>query len=253
MTSASPRRARRRPADEAAQRVEAAAERLGIDRAGHDSIVPCRRWRDVRHPALRLRGVAVARLHPATRAWTEILRGLDWEVAPGERWVLLGPNGAGKSTLLTLVAGRRLPDQGHRGGARRGLGRTHMPTLRERIGVVGTRIAEEVAFWPALDVLDVILSGATGTIVLLQSRIGDAQRERAGLLAGRLGIERLLDRPFNGCSDGERQRVLLARALMPARRCWCWTSRRPVSTCPAVRSSSTRSTAWPGTSRRSPR
>jgi iron complex transport system ATP-binding protein len=159
--------------------------------------------------------VAVARLHPATRAWTEILHDLDWEVDPGERWVLLGPNGAGKSTLLTLVAAAGFPTKGTVEVLGEQLGRSHMPTLRERIGVVGTRIAEEVAFWPALDVLDVILSGATGTIVLRYDRLGEAERERAALLAARLGIERLLDRPFSGCSDGERQRVLLARALMP--------------------------------------
>jgi iron complex transport system ATP-binding protein len=51
--------------------------------------------------------------------------------------------------------------------------------------------------------------------VLLEARLTEAHRERAGALAARLGLEGLLDRPFASCSDGERQRILLARALLP--------------------------------------
>jgi len=43
---------------------------------------------------------------------TEVIRGVDLDVAPGERHALIGPNGAGKSTLFNLVSGRFPPSAG---------------------------------------------------------------------------------------------------------------------------------------------
>ena len=42
----------------------------------------------------------------------QVLRGIDWHVRPGERWVVLGPNGAGKSSLLRVMAGLTRPTAG---------------------------------------------------------------------------------------------------------------------------------------------
>lgn len=44
---------------------------------------------------------------------TEVLRGIDFEVAKGEFCVLLGPSGSGKSTLLNIIGGIDSPDSGY--------------------------------------------------------------------------------------------------------------------------------------------
>jgi iron complex transport system ATP-binding protein len=61
----------------------------------------------------------------------------------------------------------------------------------------------------------VALTGATGSIALLGDRVGDAERERAAELLEAMGCGGLADRRFTRLSRGERQRVLLARALVP--------------------------------------
>ena len=130
--------------------------------------------------------------------------------------MLLGPNGAGKSTLLTLVAAAGFPTKGTVEVLGEQLGRTHMPTLRERIGVVGTRIAEEVGFWPALDVLDVDPVGRhRARSCCCRAASATSSVSAPPCWPGGSGSSGCSTGTFNGCSDGERQRVLLARALMP--------------------------------------
>ncbi len=57
-------------------------------------------------PALRLTGVQ------KSFGKTEIIRGIDLEIATGERHAVIGPNGAGKSTLFNLISGRFAPTRG---------------------------------------------------------------------------------------------------------------------------------------------
>ena len=78
---------------------------------------------------------------------------------------------------------------------------------RARIGVVEPLLAR--SFYPEQTALDVVLSGATGTVFPLG---GDVQRAR-GLLA-LVGLSGLEERSFAICSEGERARVMLARALL---------------------------------------
>lgn len=150
------------------------------------------------------------------RVWTpdgtDILRDVSWHVAPGEHWALLGANGAGKSTLLALAGAVRHPSEGTVTVLGGRLGRVDMPALRRRIGVVDPSL-------PLLDWLtveDVTLTGASGTIRPLWNRYCDAERARARSLLTLLGCAALADRRIATCSQGERQRVRIARALMPA-------------------------------------
>ena len=65
-----------------------------------------------------------------------ILKGIDWEVAAGSRWVLLGPNGSGKTTLLKLITGYVYPSRGRVAVLGREFGHTDLRDLRTRIGWV---------------------------------------------------------------------------------------------------------------------
>jgi len=141
-----------------------------------------------------------------------LLDRVDWTVGASEHWVVLGPNGAGKSTLLQLAGGALQPTTGtvHVLGAR--IGGTDLRDLRERIGRVDAATAR--AFKPGFDGLAVVLTGAFGSIALQRKRLEPRHVARAHELLALVGASALADRRYDDCSQGERQRLLLARALM---------------------------------------
>jgi iron complex transport system ATP-binding protein len=141
---------------------------------------------------------------------TSILRGVSWSIRPGEHWALLGPNGSGKSTLLSLASAVRHPSEGSVTVLGGRLGKVSLWELRERIGVVDPTL--KLLDW--LTVEEVVLTGVTGTIWPLPDRIGERERARARDLLDLLGCAGLAGREITTCSQGERQRVRIARALM---------------------------------------
>lgn len=158
-------------------------------------------------PILHLDGVGVR------RGGTAILADIAWTVASGERWVIVGPNGAGKSTLVAIAATTLLPSSGRvqvLGGA---LGAIDARTLRPRIGIASALLAGRLE--PAQTAREVVLTGRTGALAPWWDRFTEDDQDRADGLLGRLGIGGLAGRTFGTLSTGERQRVLLARTLMP--------------------------------------
>ncbi len=164
------------------------------------------------HPALDFSGVTVWEWDDSSRARIPILREIDWQVDAGEAWAVLGPNGAGKTTMLAVAAGMRHPSLGVVSvlGAR--LGRVDVRELRTHIGQVNPRLEE--SFPPVRAALDVVLSGATGSIAVLGDRLEESDPKRARRLLTLFGCGALAERPFGRCSQGERRRLLLARALL---------------------------------------
>jgi iron complex transport system ATP-binding protein len=142
-----------------------------------------------------------------------ILEGVDWRVRAAEHWAVIGPNGAGKSTLLAVAAGARHPARGtvHILGGQ--LGRVDVRELRTRIGQVNPRL--EYSFQPARTVQDVVLSGATGSVAVLADRVTGEQAGRSRRLLALVGCAHLAGQRFSHCSEGERRRVVGARALLP--------------------------------------
>jgi iron complex transport system ATP-binding protein len=142
-----------------------------------------------------------------------LLRGVDWTVEPGEHWVVLGPNGAGKTTLLNLAAAFSHPSEGTVEVLGETLGQVDMRRLRVSIGTVEPGLARRIQ--GRYTGFEVVLTGATGSIALLHDRIIDEHRSRAARLLDEVGVEEALrERKFEDCSQGERQRLLLARSLM---------------------------------------
>jgi iron complex transport system ATP-binding protein len=144
-------------------------------------------------------------------AGRRILGPVTLSIGSGERWAVLGPNGSGKTTLLRLAGAIRQPSSGvvRVLGAR--LGRVDVRRLRERISFVGHAVADVLP--TGLSVRDVVLTGKRSTLVTWFQDLDDADRARADDLLERIGGERLSSQPFGACSQGERQRVLIARAL----------------------------------------
>jgi iron complex transport system ATP-binding protein len=141
-----------------------------------------------------------------------LIHEITWNVAAGEQWAVLGKNGAGKTTLLSLAAARRHPSSGSVDVLGHRLGRVDLQTLRRCIGHIDPAIAARLS--PHLTTLEAVLTGVTGSIALLPDQIDDGDREHARRLLAQFGCGALLARPLGECSQGERQRVLLARALV---------------------------------------
>lgn len=162
-------------------------------------------------PAVEMSAVTVRR-HGRDGAPLLLLDDVSWTVGPGEHWVVLGPNGAGKSTLLQIAGGALQPSEGRAAVLGGRIGGTDLRDLRERIGRVDAATAR--ALRPHLDGRSVVLTGAFGSIALQRKRIEDAHVARADELLWMVGAAELRERRFDDCSQGERQRLLLARALM---------------------------------------
>ena len=135
-------------------------------------------------------------------------------MARGEHWAVLGPNGSGKTTLLKLACGYLWPNAGGE-IFRNGRTLTNLPKLRRSIGwVTASLVAQIPAREPAIRT---VLSGKFAQIGYIEG-FGDEAAPRdyesAKKALERLGVYQLRDQEFGTLSQGEQQRVLIARALM---------------------------------------
>jgi iron complex transport system ATP-binding protein len=140
-----------------------------------------------------------------------ILDRIDWAVGAGEHWGLLGPNGAGKTTLLRVASAQMRPSSGVATVLGGRLGRVPLADLRRRIGLVDPGDARR--FYPEHTALDVVLTGASGTILLVDD-LDRTTLDRALSLLDATGAADHAGQLFSSCSEGERARIMLARGLM---------------------------------------
>jgi iron complex transport system ATP-binding protein len=143
-----------------------------------------------------------------------ILGPVDLTIRSGEHWVILGPNGSGKTTLLSLAGGWRQPSVGVVRVLGEELGRVDLRLLRRRIGLVSHAVADRIR--PDLAVEDVVLTGKASVLETWLQDLSEADRSRARASLEEVGCLGLADRSLGSCSSGERQRVLIARALFGA-------------------------------------
>jgi iron complex transport system ATP-binding protein len=169
----------------------------------HDSDAP--NGREMHVPAIECDAVNIW-----TPQRTPILRDIDWYVQTGQRWALIGPNGSGKSTLLSLAGAVRHPSSGRVSVLGGVLGKVDMPALRKTIGFVDS--GGITLDW--LTAEEVVLTGIGATIRPLWGTYTVAHRQRARSLLALLGCEALAQREVSTCSQGERGRVRIARALI---------------------------------------
>lgn len=158
-------------------------------------------------PALDLRGVSLV------RDGRRVLDDVTWAVAADERWVVLGRNGSGKSSLLKIASLYLHPSSGTVDVLGERLGRTDVRVLRRRIGLASAGMADQLR--SDLTPVDVVMTAKYAALEPWWHSYDDADRDRARECLDRLGIARLAERSFATLSSGERQRVLLARTLMP--------------------------------------
>jgi iron complex transport system ATP-binding protein len=143
-----------------------------------------------------------------------LLDDISWSVGQNERWALLGANGSGKTTLLKVVGSALWPTRGVVEILGERLGRVDMRELRRRIAVVSASVARTLR--PQLPAFDVVLTGRHAALETWWHEYTESDRSRAADLLNDAGFggETFANRPFGLLSEGERQQVLLARALM---------------------------------------
>jgi iron complex transport system ATP-binding protein len=134
------------------------------------------------------------------------------EVAPSERWLVLGANGSGKTTLLRVAGCWIHPTVGTVDVLGHRLGRVDVRQLRRRIGYLSAALTDQLR--PELRALDVVRTARFAALEPWWHRYGPDDDAAAAVALDRMGVGAFAERSFRSLSSGERQRVLLARALV---------------------------------------
>lgn len=145
------------------------------------------------------------------RSATVILRDVNWRVEPGQHWAILGANGSGKTSLLSALTGYLMPTAGEISVLGKTYGRTDWRELRKKIGLVSSSIRQMMADdEPALETV------ASGKYAMIDfwGQVSRAEKAQARRLLRQVECEYLAERRWRVLSQGERQRVLIGRALM---------------------------------------
>lgn len=144
---------------------------------------------------------------------TEILQGITWQLASREHWAILGPNGSGKTTLLKIACGYEWPTAGK--VLRMGAELIDLREWRKRVGWISCDLVSQV---PKGDLaVETVVTGRTAQVglrYLPTFHPTDSDFHQARQHLEQVGCIHLAERPFGVLSQGERQQVLFARALM---------------------------------------
>jgi len=141
-----------------------------------------------------------------------ILRDISWKVRKGEHWAVLGANGSGKTMMLKIVNGYLWPSEGIVSVLGSQFGAVDLRELRKRIGWVSSALQENVPRGEKS--IDVVLSGKYASLGMWDSHSTEDERQALDLLH-LMDCEDTGSRLFGALSQGEQQKVLIARALMP--------------------------------------
>ena len=155
---------------------------------------------------LDLRDVAMV------RDGRHVLYPVTWQVEVDERWILIGPNGAGKTSLLTVAGARQYPSSGTARIVGETLGKTDVRELRTAVGMSSAAVAHQV---PREEkVIDLVISAGYDVMGRWREKYDRGDEERAMEILEQMGAVHLGDQRWATLSEGERKRVLIARALM---------------------------------------
>jgi iron complex transport system ATP-binding protein len=140
-----------------------------------------------------------------------ILDNINLRMEPGQHWVILGRNGSGKTTLLELMTGYQFPTSGTVEILGNRYGQVDVREVRKRIGYIGQSLVERLALKDP--VREVVATGEYAFLRFYQT-IDPAVLEKADGLLKQVGLFHLRDQPLGTLSQGERKKIILARALM---------------------------------------
>jgi molybdate transport system ATP-binding protein len=145
-----------------------------------------------------------------------VLRGIDWRIRPGQRWVLIGPNGSGKTQLLKLLGGDVWPSPAAAPTRRyqlRGESFEDPYGIKQEIAYLGAERQDRYEHYAWNHRVEAIVGTGLHRTDIPLTALTPPDRQRIGRLLRRLRIEALARRRFLTLSYGQRRLVLLARAL----------------------------------------
>ncbi len=142
-----------------------------------------------------------------------LLQDINWQVREQEHWVIFGSNGCGKTTLLSTVCGYRAFSQGSIKLFGEKLTKENAVALRSQVGFVSASYLDRC--FHNESGFDIVLSAKFGGFGR-RSDITDEDVIRARKLLQAFGIAAKGDYPYCMLSQGQKQRVLLARSLIVA-------------------------------------
>lgn len=154
---------------------------------------------------MKLSGVA------ATLGGKRVLSDVDLQINLGENWAIVGPNGSGKTTLLKIMNGYLRPSEGRIEALGEKFGDVDLRELRKDIGFVSSYMNDLVSLDD--NVLDIVVAGRNAATRLWAVPPGE-DVEQALKLLKLLGCSRYSDSMLRDLSQGEKQKIMIARALM---------------------------------------
>lgn len=156
-------------------------------------------------PVIRVRGISME------RSGARILSGVDWEIRRGQHWALLGANGSGKTSLLKVITGYEWPTTGSVQVLGETFGECDLHAIRRHVGWASSSLQQRIR--PDETGLRVVLSGFEASIGLYRE-FSETEIAAAAEAMEAVGAGLLQDAPYGVLSQGERQRVLLARSFV---------------------------------------
>ena len=141
-----------------------------------------------------------------------IITDVNLIIHAGERWVLFGPNGIGKSTAVGMLATRTFPSDGRVFILGHQLGKYDVFKLRTRIGLASADLGRQ--FPEFEDPLDAVVTGLSAVTGRWRDTYTDEEYARARQLLRDFRVSYLEGKEMWRLSEGERTRVLIARALV---------------------------------------
>lgn len=156
-------------------------------------------------PILSISGLAIV------RDGHRVLDRIDWQITSGQHWAILGANGAGKTSLLSALTGYLTPTEGDLDVLGQRYGESNWQELRKKIGMVSSAVRQKMS-----DAETALLSVVSGKYAMIDywGRVKADDREEALDILKQIDGLHLAERPWRVLSQGERQRVLIGRALM---------------------------------------
>ncbi len=141
----------------------------------------------------------------------KILSDINWVATKGEKWIIFGANGSGKTSLLKILCGYMWPTSGYVSILGYRFGRVNIQDVRRKIGWVGPFLQEFIS--PNQTPREIIATGELG-IVGRYYGADSSNNEAVEHVSELVGCKDLLDKSYGYLSQGEKQRVLLARSLI---------------------------------------